>query len=190
MKNTPRNGFTIVELLIVIVVIGILATISLVAYGGVQDRARVTKTIATAKNYIEGFRIWEATEGDAPRGASSCLGPASAYPSGICPSAEAWGSNNVFDTAFNTKLNGYSGLSTGQMGYWGNNPVGAMWYHGNYWGGHHAILMYMLPIAYDCGLPNVLSGPYSMLVSGTNAKFTNRANGLTYCAIEIAAPPV
>lgn len=33
------SGFTIVELLIVIVVIAILATISIVAYNGIQDRA-------------------------------------------------------------------------------------------------------------------------------------------------------
>lgn len=36
-----RRGFTIVELLIVIVVIGILAAIVIVAYNGVQQRARV-----------------------------------------------------------------------------------------------------------------------------------------------------
>lgn len=38
-----RRGFTIVELLIVIVVIAVLAAISIVAYTGVQDRARQTK---------------------------------------------------------------------------------------------------------------------------------------------------
>ncbi len=34
-----RDGFTIVELLIVIVVIAILAAVSIVAYGGIQNRA-------------------------------------------------------------------------------------------------------------------------------------------------------
>lgn len=38
-----QRGFTIVELLIVIVVIGILAAITIVAYSGIQDRARQTK---------------------------------------------------------------------------------------------------------------------------------------------------
>jgi prepilin-type N-terminal cleavage/methylation domain-containing protein len=42
MKKTT-SGFTIVELLIVIVVIGILAAIVIVAYNGVQDRANKTK---------------------------------------------------------------------------------------------------------------------------------------------------
>lgn len=39
MKNRSRAGFTIVELLIVIVVIAILAVISIVVYNGIQNRA-------------------------------------------------------------------------------------------------------------------------------------------------------
>lgn len=41
-KQTKSSGFTIVELLIVIVVIAILAAITIVAYNGIQDRANTT----------------------------------------------------------------------------------------------------------------------------------------------------
>jgi len=41
--KSQHKGFTVIELLIVIVVIGILAAIILVAYNGIQDRAKDTK---------------------------------------------------------------------------------------------------------------------------------------------------
>lgn len=43
-----QGGFTIVELLIVIVVIGILAAITIVAYNGIQERARLASAQAFA----------------------------------------------------------------------------------------------------------------------------------------------
>jgi prepilin-type N-terminal cleavage/methylation domain-containing protein len=51
-------GFTIVELLIVIVVIGILAAITVVAYNGVQERARnasIMSDIKKVQKYIEAY---------------------------------------------------------------------------------------------------------------------------------------
>jgi prepilin-type N-terminal cleavage/methylation domain-containing protein len=42
-NKIKQQGFTIVELLIVIVVIGILAAITIVAYNGVQNRAKATQ---------------------------------------------------------------------------------------------------------------------------------------------------
>lgn len=48
IKNT--KGFTIVELLIVIVVIGVLATIAIVAYNGIQTRARAAAVSSDLSN--------------------------------------------------------------------------------------------------------------------------------------------
>lgn len=48
--HAPRHGFTIVELLIVIVVIGIVAGISIVAYSGMQARARTASYTSGLSN--------------------------------------------------------------------------------------------------------------------------------------------
>ena len=52
--RSKRNGFTIVELLVVIVVIGILAAISVVAYNGVQVEA-AKSTILTTLGQVDTF---------------------------------------------------------------------------------------------------------------------------------------
>jgi general secretion pathway protein G len=53
LKKLKNQGFTIVELLIVIVVIGILATLVITTYNGVQSKARDTKR-QTDINAIQG----------------------------------------------------------------------------------------------------------------------------------------
>lgn len=50
------RGFTIVELLIVIVVIAILAAISVVAYNGIQHRAKVSAVASMLKNTEKAFK--------------------------------------------------------------------------------------------------------------------------------------
>lgn len=55
-----QKGFTIVELLIVIVVIGILAAITVVAYNGVQSKARTSKInadLALLSKAIQAARV-------------------------------------------------------------------------------------------------------------------------------------
>lgn len=62
MKN-KTTGFTIVELLIVIVVIGILAAIVIVAYNGVQARAQQSKMNADITQINKAIRMArEATQ--------------------------------------------------------------------------------------------------------------------------------
>ena len=62
--NRLTSGFTIVELLIVIVVIAILAAISIVAFKGIQERARASEASAgltQAKTKLELYKVDEGT---------------------------------------------------------------------------------------------------------------------------------
>lgn len=51
-------GFTIVELLVVIVVIGILASITFVSFNGIQDRARSVQSQSLAKDVLKKAEIF------------------------------------------------------------------------------------------------------------------------------------
>ncbi len=65
------NGFTIVELLIVIVVIGIIATITLVSYNGAQNRARTTSLLSSLKQASDQLELIYLNTGSFPANASS-----------------------------------------------------------------------------------------------------------------------
>ena len=64
------SAFTIVELLVVIVIIAILAAISIVAYTGIQDRAKATQIVSMYNSVDKAFRLvaidkgWTAWPGD------------------------------------------------------------------------------------------------------------------------------
>jgi prepilin-type N-terminal cleavage/methylation domain-containing protein len=81
-----KTGFTIVELLIVIVVIGILAAITLIAFNGVQNRAKTASLqsdLTNAENTIEAYRF-------------NGLNPSEAYPADqATANLKASGSNTL-----------------------------------------------------------------------------------------------
>lgn len=66
LKKLKDRGFTIVELLIVIVVIGILATLVITTYNGIQEKARDTKR-KTDVNALQGqIEAYQAQNGKYP----------------------------------------------------------------------------------------------------------------------------
>lgn len=76
-KAKDTRGFTIVELLIVIVVIGILATITIVAYNGVTDRAKTSSAQAAAKTVVNKAAVMQAETGDYPDALADLTGASS-----------------------------------------------------------------------------------------------------------------
>ncbi len=62
----PSKGFTIVELLIVIVVIAILAAISIVAYNGVQQRTRDSVRLQDMASIAKALEVYKTVHGRYP----------------------------------------------------------------------------------------------------------------------------
>jgi prepilin-type N-terminal cleavage/methylation domain-containing protein len=120
VKNHNLSGFTIVELLIVVVVIGILAAIVIVAYNGVQSRARNSQSASIVQAYKKALLEYAIEKGVYPiDNATACLGED--YPDlgaftvaagHVCfRSSSSSGMNN---TTFNTAIRPYMG-NTGKL---------------------------------------------------------------------------
>ena len=72
--SRPKAGFTIVELLIVIVVIGILAAITIVAYNGIQNRANDTAVQSDLRNFHNIVAQYKAIHGTYPTTLTADMG--------------------------------------------------------------------------------------------------------------------
>ena len=130
-----RTGFTIVELLIVIVVIGILAAITIVAFNGIQTRAKNTQTVSAVTNWAKAIRLYQVETGALPT-MTSCLG--ANYKSGFAEDGATTGQcrqdtatgGYVVNASFMAAMGPYIGASSPTPAFVTVGSSGAPWYRG------------------------------------------------------------
>lgn len=94
--KVEQSGFTLVEILIVIGVIGILTAISFVAYNGLSDRGEDASRVSALDQYTKAILLFQQEHGRFPNATTDeyhqivCLGDAESYPAtekmaeGVC----------------------------------------------------------------------------------------------------------
>lgn len=162
-----KSGFTIVELLIVIIVLGILSAISVAAYSGVQKRARDAQLVSGIEALEKGLRLYGLKQGVFPN-------PTDVVPSGgftaacVQPTASGWpavdgltssqcyalssggevGYSNVLHDALRTVMNDVPDTSSITYSVPGVLSARGLIYQ--YWSTDRVGLAYFIPISQDC----------------------------------------
>lgn len=101
VQQTQKNGFTLVELVIVSAVIAILASIGIAAHSGIQARADTTVKVQTMSRWAKIFESYKSSKGEWPSamagGGYYCLGtgfPSSSF-SGNVPRCRDYNSTST-----------------------------------------------------------------------------------------------
>ena len=124
------SGFTIVELLIVIVVIGIIAAIVTVAYTGIQSQAKNIKTVAAVDSWAKALQLYRVENGNFPV-LNSCLGDTNTYQNvgyGVfCWDISYWDVKASLHNALAPYMNNYPEPDTTHVGGGATNRRGAFY---------------------------------------------------------------
>jgi prepilin-type N-terminal cleavage/methylation domain-containing protein len=113
MKSN-KKGFTIVELLIVIVIIGILAAITIVAYNGIQERSKFSREQADMNAINKMIQLYYAANSQYPStgGSGSWVGWSQA--SNIIPrNVPTFSASNTQNPTYTSANNSYLYTSNG-----------------------------------------------------------------------------
>jgi type IV pilus assembly protein PilA len=135
-----QRGFTIVELLIVIIVIAILATITIIAYNGITTRANATRAKGNAANVLKVVEAYAADDANPTAGAYPTPAQLTGWTGGVAKMPQGVTINSTLALTASSAGDGKTitymnkGTTGGCIGYWDATPsVNAMaWlYAGN-----------------------------------------------------------
>jgi prepilin-type N-terminal cleavage/methylation domain-containing protein len=102
---STKSGFTIVELLVVIVVIGILAAITIVSYAGISQRATVASLQSDLTNAAQQLKLYYTDHGSYPTSLNGSNCPLGSDPSPDTRYCLKSSSNNTLTYSSNNGIN-------------------------------------------------------------------------------------
>ena len=182
------RGFTIVELLIVVVIIAILAAITLVTYNGIQQRANNAAIIDAASKSLRMIQAYIAANDKYPIATSLCITASSGCANSTGTTIPA---NSTFDTniaAIGTMPKSIPTSGSDRYGiiydYMSNRTMNGL-------AQPYALLYYLQGINQQCGVTGVTDsfGPTMFTSSaGYTSGNSGGTSGKTACVITIPGP--
>lgn len=184
-----QTGFTIVELLIVIVVIGILAAITIVAFNGVQQKARTVTTVTAVNDYRKALINYAVENGSYPtlaNGSNACLGEK-------VTQCYAGNVDTAFESTMKTRMGSlpepddtcytmYSGCRSGAA--FSLMTTATLDGEIHPWG-----ITYVLSSSVDCGGDGLVGGTWGTFTSTPNSKgYIERSQQGTLCRVNLPDP--
>jgi prepilin-type N-terminal cleavage/methylation domain-containing protein len=105
----PRAGFTLVEIMIVVVIIGLLATMAIPMFGRVRAHTQNSRFVSDLRTFAQAFETYAMKNGDWPPSAGTGVVPAGM--SGELKDADWTTPKNSVGGRWNWDLNNYGGAA-------------------------------------------------------------------------------
>lgn len=187
LNRAGPSGFTIVELLIVIVVIAVLSAITVVAYSGIQQRAKNAAIVTAAGSSLRLIQSYLTVSGSYPMGVGDvCITTATTCQFGA-------GGTTPSSSSFDSALGSVGALSRAVPATSADYYGITMSYHSQAtYNGASAparLTFYLAGTNQKCGLAGVETESWPSYQSSTTGFTNGDVGGKTLCWINIPGPP-